>query len=176
MNTLRILSTFLIGCCLVIAQPVWAEDMHKPYSGSQAFERMKQLVGQWEVTMDMGKGPQTFPANYKLTSGGSVVIETMFEDTPMEMVNVYHDNSQKKLHMIHYCAGHNQPKMALIDVKENELNFDLTSEADIDVAHLEHMHAVSLRFDGPDRLTQVWTEYENGQQKKVVEIAYKRVQ
>lgn len=151
------------------------EGMHPPYTGSPAFEQMKQLAGKWELTMDMGKGPQTFNAEYKVTSGGSVVVETMMTGTPMEMINVYHDNSKKKLHMIHYCGSHNQPKMSLINVKENELIFDLASDADIDVSHQEHMHSVSLHFNGPDSLTQTWTNYENGQSKKTVEIAYKRV-
>jgi len=176
MNTFKYFITFLAIFFLAAAQPLWAEDMHKPYSGSQAFEQMKQLVGNWELTMDMGQGPQTFNANYKLTSGGSVIVETMMVGTPMEMINVYHDNSRKNLNMTHYCAGHNQPKMSLVDMKGNALTFDLASDADIDAAHLEHMHSVSLRFDSPDRLTQVWTEFKNGQNKKVVEITYKRTQ
>ena len=68
-----------------------ADEGHKPYVGSKAFEQMKQLAGNWEATMDMGKGPQTVKASYKLTSAGSALIETVFEGAPHEMVSVYHD-------------------------------------------------------------------------------------
>ena len=34
-----------------------ADEGHKPYVSSKAFEQMKQLAGKWEATMDMGKGP-----------------------------------------------------------------------------------------------------------------------
>ncbi len=167
-----IFAQFLFNVSIVSAD----EGMHPPYSGSPAFEQIKKLAGNWQLTMDMGKGPQTFQANYKVTSGGSVVVETMMVGTPMEMINVYHDDSKKNLQMIHYCGSHNQPKMVLVDVKGNELNFDLASDADIDVAHQGHMHALALKFNGPDDITETWTDYENGQAKKTVEISYKRTQ
>ena len=58
---------FLFGATF---SAVAADEGHKPYVSSKAFVQMKQLAGNWEATMDMGKGPQTVKASYKLTSAG----------------------------------------------------------------------------------------------------------
>jgi len=148
---------------------------HKPYTGSQAFERMKQLVGVWQGTMDMGKGPETITAIYKLTSADSAIVETVFEGKPHEMMSVYHDDSNRLLTMTHYCAEHNQPKLTLTGIEENKLTMDLSKESDIDVARESHIHSAAILFDGNDKMTQQWVSFENGKQKQVVKIAYQRV-
>ena len=91
MKTYRLILAGMVGLLVFGSAQVAAQE-HKPYVGSQAFERMKQLVGSWEGTMDMGKGPEKIPAGYKLTSGGSAIVETVFEGTPNEMMTVYHDD------------------------------------------------------------------------------------
>ena len=174
MNILRIALFALIG--IGITAPAWAEEPHhKPYIGSKAFQRMTQMVGHWQVTMDMGKGPQTMKASYKLTSGGSALVETLFEGTPMEMVNIYHDNSKGTLHMIHFCAGHNQPVMSLVRAQDKTLSFDLTQDADIDAAHEGHMHSLLVSFDNSDHVTQQWLDFKNGKKDHITQIKYQRV-
>ena len=73
MNLFKFTFVVFIGLLIGATTPAWADEEghHKPYVGSKAFQRMQQLVGNWQVTMDMGKGPQTMKANYRLTSGGS---------------------------------------------------------------------------------------------------------
>lgn len=153
---------------------VIAEE-YKPYVGSKAFEQMKQLVGTWKGTMDMGKRQEKITASYKLTSGGSAIVETVFEDTPMEMVTVYHDDSNKTLQMTHYCMLGNQPKMALKSMENNQLSFTLSPDVDVDVAKERHMHALAITFDGPTHMTQHWTEFKDGEMGKPAKIVYTRV-
>ena len=152
-----------------------AAQEQKPYVGSEAFEQMKQLVGSWEGTMDMGKGPEKVTANYKLTSGGSAVVETAFKGEPHEMMTVFHDDAQKKLKMTHYCMLGNQPKMTLKSMEKNKFVFDLAHDSDIDVAQEKHMHAATISLDGTDKMTQYWTKFEGGQKKEIVEVVYNRV-
>ena len=58
MNTHKRILAIIIGLMAFGVFQVTAEEQeHKPYVGSEPFERMKQLVGSWEGTMDMGKGP-----------------------------------------------------------------------------------------------------------------------
>ena len=173
MRTHRLTLACAIGL-LTFGSVQLAAQERQPYVGSEAFERLKQLVGTWEGTMDMGQGPMTITASYKLTSGGSAIVETDFEGAPHEMVTVYHDNPNRELSMTHYCMLHNQPKMMLKDMKMNELMFDLSEDADIDVANEMHMHSLTIRLDGTDKMTQVWTNFEGGREKEVVEIAYIR--
>ncbi len=136
---------------------------------------MKSLVGSWEGTMDMGEGPMKIDASYKLTSGGSAIVETIFERSPHEMVTIYHDNSERDLTVTHYCMLHNQPKLELKELEEHEIEFDLAEDADIDVAAEEHMHALTIKFKGEDKMTQHWTKYEEGEPQMVTEIAYTRL-
>lgn len=168
--TIVLLTGFLAVCALA-----YATQTEAPYVGSEAFERLKLLAGQWEGTMDTGQGPQKIRASYKVTSGGSAIVETVFEGTPHEMVTVYHDNPDRQVRLTHYCMLHNQPRMVLKHQQENKLAFDLAEDSGIDVATQWHMHAVTITIEGRDRLTQLWTEYKNGQPGKHVEIAYNRV-
>lgn len=174
MKTRRLILAGVI-CLLAFGPLQVAAKEQKPYVGSEAFERMKQLVGSWEATMDKGQGPVKITASYKLTSGGSAIVETVFEGAPSEMVTVYYDNPNRKLQMTHYCMLHNQPKMMLRDMKMNELTFDLPKDADINVAKEDHMHSLTINFNGKDKMAQHWTRFEGGKKKEVVEIAYNRI-
>ena len=58
-----------------------------PYSGSKGFERMKELTGVWEGTSNMAKEGEKVRVEYRLSSGGSSIVETLFPGTPHEMVS-----------------------------------------------------------------------------------------
>lgn len=152
-----------------------ADQGHKPYLGSDAFERMKKLVGSWEAHMQMGQETMKMKASYKLTSGGSVLIETTHEGTPHEMVSVYHDNKKKELVMTHYCAEHNQPKLILTGMDKNNLTMDLSSDSDIDAAKETHIHSVSIQFEGNNKMTHMWTSHKDGKKDMVVKMAFNRL-
>ena len=169
------MAVFMLTCVLALSP--WglvAQDMG-PYVGSPAFEQLRALEGSWEGTMDMGQGPVTITTSYKVTAGGSAMVETNFVGAPHEMVTVYHDNPKKKLTLTHYCMLHNQPKMVLVGSKKGELKFDLAKEADIDVKNEEHMHALTIKINSKDKMAQEWTGYAEGKVKHVMEIAYTRV-
>jgi hypothetical protein len=58
---------------------------HKSYVHSKAFERMKQLAGNWEGERDFSKGIQKVKANYRLTSANSKILDTFHMRMPHEM-------------------------------------------------------------------------------------------
>jgi hypothetical protein len=151
------------------------EEVHTPYAGSKAFQKIKQLAGNWQGSVDMGQGSQSIKASYRISSAGSVLVETIFEGTPNEMVTVYHDDKNQQLGMTHYCGLNNQPKLILIGEKENVLEFDLAPDAPIDASREPHMHALTLTFAGNNEMQQHWTQFAQGAKKKVVTISYKRV-
>lgn len=173
-NMIIAVFTFLLTVIPMQAQAQEAHE-HKSYTGSEAFERLKKLVGVWEGTMDMGKGPQKITASYKLTAANSALVETVFEGAPHEMVSIYHDDSNRLLTMTHYCAEHNQPKLTLTGMEDSKLTLDLAKDSDIDVAREMHIHSATILFNGNDKITQQWTSFEGGKKKQVTEIAYKRV-
>ena len=53
------------------------------------FEKLKKLAGTWVEADKDGKPTDKVYSVIKVTSGGSVVHETIFPGTPMEMVSVY---------------------------------------------------------------------------------------
>jgi hypothetical protein len=144
------------------------------YTGSKEFERMKTLVGIWEGTSGMGKEEQKVRAEYRLTGGGSALVETIFPNTPHEMVTVYYDDNGR-LTMIHYCALRNQPRMALKNAGEKELAFDFIGGSNINPEKDTHMHSMSILFEDNGRITHKWTLFEEGKEKGVTVFSLGRV-
>ena len=60
-----------------------ADEGHKPYVGSKALKRMKQLAGNWEG--DFGKSIEKVKAHYRLTSTNSKIIEIFIWACHQEM-------------------------------------------------------------------------------------------
>jgi hypothetical protein len=158
-----------------LAQPEQQPPAQTPYIGSETFERMKQLAGSWEGMMDKGEGPMKITASYKLTAGGSAIVETLFEGTPHEMVTVYYDASTHKLGLTHYCMLRNRPKMIVHSVKMNEVSFELIPNSGINAAKDDHMHSLTINFESPDTIIQHWTRFAGGKKKEVVDLAFHRV-
>lgn len=173
---MRTLGTLL--CLLLLgAGSSFAADKHgkQAYLGSKAFERLKTLAGVWECEMDMGNGPMKMKSVYKLSAGGSAVVETALAGTPMEMVTIYHDDSKKRLTMTHYCMLHNQPKLVLKKYADNKLSMNLAKNSDIDVEKEHHMHSMILTFKGPDKIVQTWTNFKGGKAEQSMDMEFRRV-
>lgn len=152
-----------------------SEHQSTPYTGSKEFEQMKQLVGAWEGTSDMGKEGEKVKMEYRLTAGGSALVETLFPGSAEEMVSVYHDRDGK-LAMTHYCMLRNQPRMTLTKADAQTIDLAFAKEGnDIDPAKDKHMHAVGITFTDNDHIVQKWTLFEKGEDKGTVTLKLTRV-
>ena len=159
----------LVMATVVMAEGTWGARVAEAGEGqeavapdSQEFSRIKNLAGRWEGTTAHMEAPaEPAVVEYKVTSGGSAVVETLFPGTPHEMVSVYHDVNGK-LAMTHYCMLHNQPQLALTRADSQHLELSLADSPGIDPARDRHMHSLSITWQDPNRLTQVWTSYEGG--------------
>ena len=139
------------------------EGEHQAPPASAELEQIKKLAGRWEGTSQGGSGPdENTVSEYKVTSGGSAVVETIFAGTPHEMVSVYHDGRNGKPSLTHYCMMGNQPEMELISSDEKKFDFILAAYSPIPASEM-HMHQVALTWNGPDEITQVWSSYKDGQ-------------
>lgn len=161
----RVMTLLYTAVCFFLAGSLvsHAGEYHSaPYKGSPEFERVKQLVGVWEGTSDTGKAGEKTRVEYRLSAGGSALVETLFPGSNEEMVSVYHDQNGK-LAMTHYCMLRNQPKIALAkaDAQSIELAFAPKGN-DINPAIEKHMHAVSIFFTDNDHIVQKWTLYDKG--------------
>ena len=170
----RVVSLLCTAVCLFLAGPLVThagEYQSAPYKGSPEFEHVKQLVGTWEGTSSMGKAGEKTRVEYRLTSGGSALVETLSPGNEEEMVSMYYDQNGK-LAMTHYCTLRNRPHMTLArsDAQSLELVFAKKGN-DINPAKEMHMHAVSFSFTDNDHIVQRWTMFDKG--KKTEEVAFK---
>jgi len=151
------------------------EGKGSPYSGSKGYERMKQLVGVWEGTSNMGKEGQKIRVEYHLTAGGSAIVETLFPGTDEEMISVYYDDNKGRLSMTHYCMLQNQPYMKLRKANADTLEFAFSRRSGIDPKKDAHMHALTISFADKDHIVENWTYLEGGKEKGVTELNLSRV-
>lgn len=157
--------------------PTFAEEMKPPppYEGSAALQTMKTLAGSWEGTHVMHGKEIPGKIDYKVSSNGSTVVETMFPGSEHEMVNVYHDKSGK-LAMTHYCSVGNQPHLDLAAMEGKTLSFMLSPE---DTAHLAdegHMHDLKITMSDETHLQQEWSFFEKGKRGGMTTFDLVRVQ
>jgi hypothetical protein len=139
---------------------------------SEAFDKMKTLIGSWEGTFK--EGDKNLPANarFQTVSDGSVLAAWLAEGTPYEMVTMFHMDGDT-LMATHYCAAHNQPRMVLVmDGEHNRLVFAFKDGTNIRPDE-GHMHQVAFIFDGPNHHIQEWT-YLKSDKKETSRFDFKR--
>jgi hypothetical protein len=120
------------------------------------WQRLKTLVGHWEGTME--EGGQTMPATVevRMTGDGSAIMHVLGKDSPYEMVTMIHPDGTRLL-ATHYCAAHNQPRMALVPSKAaNQLSFNFVDGTNIAPGD-EHMRGVVFTFTDADHHEEWWT-------------------
>lgn len=141
---------------------------------SKALEQVKTLAGRWEGPNPM-KPEEKAVVEYKVTAGGSAVLETFSPGQKEEMVSVYHDNPQGRLVMTHYCILGNQPHLNLVNEEPNKLVFSMKGKSGIRDAKEPHMHAITLTWKDQDTLLFKADGYEKGKKKDTCEMTLSRV-
>jgi hypothetical protein len=128
-----------------------------------AFERLKGLVGVWEVTQPAGNKATV---RYELTASGSALFER-YADGSMgegnEMITMYYLDSGRLL-LTHYCMAGNQPRMLLkrFDPATGELDFDFLDATGLKDENAGHMRRARFKLSGPNRYTSRWEFVEDG--------------
>jgi hypothetical protein len=137
------------------------------------FESLKALVGTWQGKTIMNGKEESATVSYKLTSGGTAIVETLGEGTPHEMVTVY-SARKNKIFMTHYCAIGNQPEMSLKKAAANSYVFEMNGHAGIDDPKEMHMHALTLTLTDPNHLKQEWTNFNNNKKADIAVFDFTR--
>jgi hypothetical protein len=120
------------------------------------WQRLKTLVGSWEGVMEEGGTSMPATVEVRMTGDGSAIMHVLGKDTPYEMVTMIHPDG-KRLLATHYCAAHNQPRMALVPSKAaNQAAFDFVDGTNIAPGD-EHMRSVVFTFVEADRHEEAWT-------------------
>jgi hypothetical protein len=122
---------------------------------------MKELAGNWEAPPIPGAPPPT--VKYELTSGGTVVMETLFGGSEHEMRSLYHVVNGE-LVLAHYCGLGNQPRMKLRKGGSDLLVFDFDGGTNFDPAKDLHIHSGWIKFVDATHAEAEWTVYQGGKQ------------
>jgi hypothetical protein len=128
-----------------------------------AFEKIKGLVGTWEVTGEPGEhAKHGGTVTYKVTAGGSAVLETLFGGTDHEMVTLYYLEG-KDLAMTHYCMLQNRPHMrAERQASPDKIVFKCHEADNREIEGEDHMHQATFTFVDADHLKTEWVLYKEG--------------
>lgn len=126
---------------------------------ADALGQIKALEGDWTVVMD--GNPDAGAAQFRVSSGGSVVREIMFPGHPHEMTNLYHMDG-KSVVVTHYCAAGNQPRMRAASVSPGRIDFAFDSVTNFVGVDKECMGGLTLVIKDKDNVRQEWRSYKNG--------------
>ncbi|MFO1493295.1 MAG: hypothetical protein U1F26_01370 [Lysobacterales bacterium] len=153
---MRFIHVGLAGAMWVMAGAASAE------TPEQGFETLKTLAGEW-VDEDGSLGEKgKVVVSYRVTAGGSAVVETLFPGDAHEMVSVY-TMEKGAVVMSHYCAMGNQPRMRASSFDGQRLNFAFDGGLNFDPAKDMHMHQGYVEFLGPNQVHTEWQTYQGGQ-------------
>ena len=118
-------------------EPVVIGEVTMPaVQSSAAFQQVQKKLGKWEGKMTQGLTGAIIDVSYewRLTSGGNTITETLVEDG-VEMLTTYSDDNGE-LVVKHYCALGTQPVFSVSSVSDTELALALDESAN--ELHAEH--------------------------------------
>lgn len=169
-------SRILVGLISALAVTVaLAGDDKKEHStpakANPVFDQLKGLAGTWTGTTGEEKNPVT--VTYKVTSGGSAVIETLFADTPHEMVTVYYMDGDDVV-LTHYCSAQNQPHLKLAKSNGKTAEFEFVSVSNLKSDKDFYMRSAKMEFVDADTLKSEWNGYADGKPAHIAKIDLKR--
>ena len=149
----------VVALCIVAA--LAAPLSHAQQPAAVAFDKLKALAGDWiDVDGSFGMKDQV-AVTYRVTGGGTSVVETLFAGTPHEMTTVYYKDGTN-VALTHYCAAGNQPRMRATTTDGSALDFAFDGGTNLDPAKDGHMHAGRIEFLGPDRVKAQWIGWDKG--------------
>ena len=148
-------------------EPVVIGEVTMPaVQSSAAFKQVKKKLGKWEGKMTQGLTGAVIDVSYewRLTSGGNTITETLVEDG-VEMLTTYSDDNGQ-LVVKHYCALGTQPVFSVSSVSDTELALALDESAND--LHAEHESFVTsmkwtMQNDNNDSMLFTNTVMLNGE-------------
>jgi hypothetical protein len=153
-----------------------AEEPKKAAVANPAMERFKQLAGEWVGKGNHGDKEENIHVVYKVTSGGSAVLETIDPGSGHEMVTVIHSDGDA-LALTHYCMLGNQPRMkARPKAGDSKVAFEFVGASNLKSDKDMYMRSVTFTFVDNNTLRTEWTHFMDGKEagKAVFELRRKK--
>jgi hypothetical protein len=162
MNAFRISMVALISAT-ALGLSLGADEKRAAKEGAKhpGFEKIKALNGEWQVTPSAGeKSAHSGTVTYKVTAGGSAVLETIFGGTEHEMVTLYY-LEDGNLALTHYCMLQNRPHMRAERQSSADKIVFKCPEGD-KIEGEDHMHQATFTFVDADHFKTEWVLYKGG--------------
>ncbi len=125
--------------------------------GEQAFKKLSGLVGNW--TGKSGSGREN-RVNYRLTAGGTVLVETWSLSAGRESMTLYHLDGESLI-ATHYCPQGNQPRLVLMPADET-MHFAFLDGTNLQVPGKSHQYSFWLKIKDRDHFQRNEIYVENG--------------
>jgi hypothetical protein len=157
----RIVVLVALAACALAAQ---AQTEKKGPGKNAAMERFTQLAGEWVGKGKHGDMEHEARVTYKVTSGGTAVVETIDPGGPHEMVTVIHPDGEA-LVLTHYCMLGNQPQMRAVPKPgDNKVAFAFVKATNLKSDKDACMRTATFTFVDRDTLRTEWTLYQDGKE------------
>ena len=133
-------------------------DVEMPaIESSDAFNKMRNKLGKWKGEMTQGLTGETFNVSYewRITSGGNTITETIIEDG-VEMLTTYNDDNGQ-LVVKHYCALGTEPVFMVTQATDNviAISFD-ESRSDLQADHHNFVESMKWTTDSTNSNVMVF--------------------
>lgn len=166
------IASFVTLAVLCLAAGPLAQDDRSPIKPT--LETLKALEGEWILLDPEGNPTDQVGLAYRVTSGGSAVLETIFPGTEHEMMTVYHMDGDD-LVLTHYCHMGNQPRMKASEGStESKILWEFVDATNLPSPDAPHMHDGTLEILGKNRLRSAWNLLENGERTFTAEFNLQR--
>lgn len=127
---------------------------HSPAgNGSQAWESMKTLQGDWE---GLYQGKVKTSVSYRLVSNGTALMETLVAPDASDMVTMYHPDGSR-VAMTHYCSENTQSRMRAPGTDGKRIAFSFVDVSNLASPDAMRMTGLVLTLKDPDHFTAEWT-------------------
>ncbi|HEV7425154.1 MAG TPA: hypothetical protein VGQ46_02215 [Thermoanaerobaculia bacterium] len=128
----------------------------EPVKAADAFAQLKSLAGTWNGHAMTTDGPPT-TVSYRLTAGGTAVMEALFGGSEHEMLTIYTLNGNDVV-ATHFCAAANQPVMKLDKAQStpDRLVFSFVTVGGDHAKDHPHVHNGFIHLAGADQLEAGW--------------------
>jgi hypothetical protein len=151
----RLVAVFAIAAATVLAADK-GEEKKSVVPQTAEWKKLTSLVGEWESVTDMNGKPMATKLEIRMTGDGSAIMHLMAEGTPYEMITMIHPD-RKRILATHYCAAHNQPRMAMIPSKApNQISFEFVDGTNIGPGD-GYMKGIVFTFIDADHHNEAWT-------------------
>jgi hypothetical protein len=122
-----------------------------------AFKKLTTLVGAWKGNFADGR---EHTVRYRLTAGGTVLVETWTLSAVRESTTMYHLDGDT-LMATHYCPQGNQPRLLLVSDAER-LRFEFRDGTNLQVPNRSHQHSFWLEVNDKDHFQRNENYVDNG--------------